>query len=234
VSEVLARCEALLEQVSGDRKAEAVIDGALAQLHAMQGRFDRARELYRRGAEMLHDLGPSVTASSWSIESSRVEMLAGDPAAAVRELRRDHDALEGLGERYFRSTIAALLAQALVALQENAEGVRFARIAHELADDDDTLTQVLWRSALAIVRAREGADDEAEALAREAIALAAATVDLDLQADAHVDCAEVLGIAGRRDESGPLLREALDRYERKEDLVSAERVRAALTEVGAA
>jgi tetratricopeptide (TPR) repeat protein len=233
VSTVLTRCDELLERVRGDRKAEAVICGVMAQLHAMQGRFDTARELYRRGATMLADLGPSVTASSWSIESSEVEMHAGEPAAAVRDLRRDYDALEALGERYFRSTIAALLARALVELGEDAEANVVAGIAAELADEDDAQAQVLWRRARALVQARAGEPIDAAALALEAVDLARQTVDIDLLADAIVDLADVVppGETGRR---GELLREALALYEQKEDTVAAARIRVRIGEVGVA
>ena len=72
------RIEGFLERIHGDRKAEANIALALAQLHAMQGEFDRARELYRRGQALLRDLGPSISAITTSIASARVELLAGD------------------------------------------------------------------------------------------------------------------------------------------------------------
>ena len=97
VAAAIERCEALLADVRGDRKAEAVILGVLAQLRAMRGEFDEARAMAERGREMLDDLGPSVTAASTSTESWRVEVLAGDLAAAERHLRRDHDLLEAHG-----------------------------------------------------------------------------------------------------------------------------------------
>jgi tetratricopeptide (TPR) repeat protein len=47
-AEVSQRCTRLLDQVSGDRKAEAVILGVNAVADAMQGAFDRARALEER------------------------------------------------------------------------------------------------------------------------------------------------------------------------------------------
>src|SRR4029077_9906248 len=93
VSEALATCERLTREVEGDRKAESVVLGVMAQLHAMRGDFELARTLYRRAAAILADLGPSVTSSTLSTESSRVEALAGDFEAAERELRRDDQSL---------------------------------------------------------------------------------------------------------------------------------------------
>ena len=90
VSEAIPRCEQLAIDVSGDRKAEAVILRTLAQLVAMQGRFDTARELYTQSDELIADLGPSITGSASALESSRVEVLAGEYAAAEALLRRDY------------------------------------------------------------------------------------------------------------------------------------------------
>ena len=109
-SEVRERCERLRAQVAGDRKSDAIILGVLAQVYAMQGDFGRAREESERQRQMLDELGPSVTAMATSIERARVESLAGDLAAAERELRADDAALAVLDERYFRSTVVGMLA----------------------------------------------------------------------------------------------------------------------------
>ena len=111
VAEAIATCERLMDDVKGDRKAESVILSVLAQLHAMQGDFERGRGLYRRAATVLADLGPSITSATLSTESSRVEALAGDFEAAERELRRDDLALAAMGEHFYRSTVDALLAR---------------------------------------------------------------------------------------------------------------------------
>jgi predicted ATPase/class 3 adenylate cyclase len=229
-SEALRRSEQLVVDVAGDRKAEAVISGVLAQLHAMRGDFERGRELYGRARSMLHDLGPSVTAASTSTESSRVEILAGDVAAAERELRRDYAALTELGEQYYLSTVAALLAGVLEARDELAEAEALSRSAEALADDGDVFSQVAWRGARARVLARTDRLDEAERLARQAVAMAAGTVDITLHADALADLATVLATIGRRDDADELWGQALALYERKEDLVSAERIRARLAD----
>jgi class 3 adenylate cyclase/tetratricopeptide (TPR) repeat protein len=226
--EALRECEQLAAEVAGDRKAEAVILGVIAQLHAMQGRFDRGREMYLRAFDMLIDLGPSITAASTSTESSRVELLAGDLAGAERELRRDDEVLAGLGDRYYRSTVTAQLAGVLDLRGELAEAERLSAIAETLSDDDDVLSQVLWRCARGRVYARTNRPIEAERLVREAIAFAERTVDIILQADALADLGTVLRLIGRDSEAVAPLAAALALYELKEDLVSAARIRALL------
>jgi predicted ATPase/class 3 adenylate cyclase len=222
---VLERCDGLLAQFRGDRKAEAVIAGVLAQLYAMRGDFTRGRELNEDQRRMLADLGPSVTAVSTSIERARVESLAGDLAAAERELRADDAALEELGESYYRSTVVAMLAVVLAQQGRLDEAEPFVVLAEELADDDDVLSQVLWRTARARLLVERGSADEAIAEARRAVDLAADSADIDLLGDAWRELGEVLIRAERSDEAGPPLREALANFERKENVVSAARVR---------
>jgi predicted ATPase/class 3 adenylate cyclase len=230
VAEALATCERLMNDVSGDRKAESVILGVLAQLHAMRGDFDRGRELYRRAASSLADLGPSVTSATLSTESSRVEALAGDYPAAERELRRDDLALAAMGEHFYRSTIDALLAQVLGTVGKLDEAEAFSRLGEELADPDDVFSQVFWRTARARIFALTGRDADGEALARQAVDLARGTVDICLLGGALVDLAFVLERAGRQNEAEPPLREALQLFGRKGDLASVQRVRTLLGE----
>ena len=58
-----------------------------------------------------------------------------------------------MGERGFLSTIAGFLAQALCAQGEYDEAERFSRASEAAAAPDDVMSQVLWRTARAKVRA---------------------------------------------------------------------------------
>jgi tetratricopeptide (TPR) repeat protein len=224
-SEIRERCERLRTQVAGDRKSDAMILGVLAQVDAMQGEFGRAREESERQRQLLDDLGPSVTAMATSIERARVELLAGDLAAAERELRADDAALAILDERYFRSTVVGMLAGVLVEARRFEDATEAIATARDLADEDDALSQILWRTAHARLLAEADKPDEAIAHAESAVALATDGDDIDLLGDAKSALGEVLWRAGNREMAEPPLREALALYERKEDIASAGRVR---------
>jgi tetratricopeptide (TPR) repeat protein len=226
VREAVPQCEELVASVSGDRSAEAVLVGTLAVLRAMEGSFDEARALYRRGQTIAAELGAGLSSDSSSIDSSRVELLAGDAAAAEHELRRDYEALAAIDETYFRSTIAANLAKVLWLAGDADGALHFSEIAEQIGDADDVLTQVPWRSARAMVLAARGDVDGARRLATEAVDLAAATPQTHLRAEALVDLAEVLEALGDHESSGPPLREALTLFDQKGDVVSAGRLRA--------
>jgi hypothetical protein len=221
VAEALHRCEEYRPLVRGNRTAEAILLGVLAQLTAMTGQFEEARSLATRSREVIADLGPSGLAASLSDQTSRVEVLAGDLQAAERELRRDYDVLEAMNEAYFRSTIAGLLGRVLWDLKRPDEAARYARISRELADNDDVYSQVLWRTVEAKCLALTGTAEEALAFVQEAVAIVANTVDIELRADTLLDYAEVLRLIGRDNEQGPHLREALALYRQKGDVVLA-------------
>jgi len=219
VADAIRRCEEYLPLVKGNRTAEAIVLAVLGQLTAMTGRFDEARSLATRSRQIVADLGPSGLAASLSDHTSRVELLAGDLEAAERELRRDYDTLAAMNEAYFRSTISALLAQVLWDLGREEEAVTFARISRDLADLDDVYSQVLWRMVEAKSLARSGQADEGVAFAREALGMLDRSVDIELKADSLLDFADVLILAGRENEQGPHIREALALYAEKGDVV---------------
>jgi class 3 adenylate cyclase/tetratricopeptide (TPR) repeat protein len=227
VTEAVARCEAIVADAVGDRRTQGLVMSLLSGLRAMQGDFDRARDLYTAARLMLADLGRSVVAASTSQQSCGVEMLAGDPEAAERELRRDFAELFEMGEKYFLSTAAGELARAVYAQSRYAEAEELTLMAEELSADDDLTSQALWRSVRAKALARRGLAREAEELAREAVELLRGTDAVALQAGTLEDLAEVLALVGV-DGTREYLEEALALFERKDDVVSTERLRASL------
>jgi len=227
VGEAIARCESIVAEASEDRRTQGLVMSLLSGLRGMQGDFAAARDLYTRARLMLEEFGRSVVAASTSQQSCRVELLAGDPAAAERELRRDFDELSEMGERYFLSTAAGELARAVYVQGRYDEAEELTRVAEELSADDDLTSQALWRSVRGKTLARRGLDGEAEELARAAVGLLEGTDALILQADALEDLAEVLALIAS-DGARECLTQALGRLERKNDVVSVERLRASL------
>jgi predicted ATPase/DNA-binding SARP family transcriptional activator len=225
VTEAIERSRQILDEVAGDRRSEGLLTSILGWLEAMRGDFDLARTLAARARAMLVDLGTSVLAASTSQEASQIEMLAGDPVSAERDLRRDYDALAVLGEKYLLSTVAGELAQTVYAQGRFDEALEHSRVAEELAAPDDVTSQAFWRSVRAKVCAREGRLEEALPLAREAVQLLRRTEDLVALARALVDLAEVQAIAERQSEARGSLDEAVRLLERKENVVGARRAR---------
>jgi hypothetical protein len=87
------------------------------------------------------------------------------------------------------------------------------------------VTQVVWRGVHAKLLARDGRGEEAEALARGAVALIEPTDLLSHHGDAMVDLAEVLRMSNRLEESHDHTRSALALYEAKGNAAAAARTR---------
>jgi len=92
--------------------------------------------------------------------------------------------------------------------------------------------QVATRGVTARLLAREGRSAEAAALAREAVAIVAATEFLTCHADVLMDLAEVL-LGGDPAGAAAAAEEALQLYERKENVASAARARSFLADLPA-
>jgi class 3 adenylate cyclase/tetratricopeptide (TPR) repeat protein len=228
VSDVLAWLDEQEERGGLDHWLRRYRAGALAML----GRFDEARAILGEARAELAERGGGIAlAVVTGHDSVDLELLAGDPAAAVALGEEGCRLLDELGEQGYLSTAAGKLARALYALDRLEEADASAGRAVELGASDDAFTQMLWRQAKAKVLARRGEHAEAERLAHEAVAVGEETDFLDAQGDAYADLAEVLLLAGKPDEAAAALDQALGRYERKGNLVSTQRAQTRLAEL---
>jgi tetratricopeptide (TPR) repeat protein len=194
----------------------------------MRGRFGQARSLHDRAAARWNDLVGHEHAAIWDARY-RIERLAGDLDAAERAVRHACELLEESGERPYRSTLTGELARALCALGRFAEAEDSSRLSEELGTEDDVDTQMLWRQARATALARRGELAQAGRLAREALALAEQSDDLNANGDALVDLADVLELSDQPPEAAAALKQACALYARKGNVVMAERVQERLS-----
>ena len=201
-----------------------------ANAFAMLGRFDEARAILTQArAELAERGGGVLLANITAFESVWVELWAGDPAAAAEFGAEGFRLHEEQGEESFLSSAAANLAQALYELDRLDEADDWASRAAELGASEDAGKEMLWRQVRAKVLARRGEHADAERFALEALAICEETDMLDAQGAVYADLAEVLFLAGRVEEAAEALEQALARYERKGNVVMAERTRSRLT-----
>jgi class 3 adenylate cyclase/tetratricopeptide (TPR) repeat protein len=225
VEQAVGRARELLEQIRGRRRSEAWTLRALARLEARRGRFAEARALLAEGRAIVDELGLRFSVSLFMLTAGEIEAMAGEPAAAEQQLRLSYELCKRLGDRQYVA-VAPNLAEALHQLGRDEEALRFTEEV-EAAAYLDVPEQFLWRKARAKVLAVRGDGEQAERLAREAVALAERTDHLEEHADALMTLAEVLRRAGRAAEAAPALQEALRLCERKGNTVLARRARAA-------
>ena len=231
--ELISRTEQQLEAAGGDPWAETGTLHSLALCYAYAGRFAEARAAYRRGQSIFTAFGAKLDAAGCAMACGRVELMAGDPAAAERILRKGYEALVAMGERGYRSSTVTYLAEAVSALGEFDQALRLTEEAEALAGPDDLEAQARWRAIRAQVLARHGQFSAAAALAGEAVALlpagrAKAPAVSYLAAGCLVATGEVALLAGAFDEAEDRLDRALRFYENRRMVPLAAQVRALL------
>jgi tetratricopeptide (TPR) repeat protein len=139
-----------------------------------------------------------------------------------------------MGERDYLSTACAYLGRALADQGKDVEAETWAARSKELATPDDLPSQIGWRLVVARVLARRGEREDAEALAREALAMAETTDDRIDTGGALVDLAEVLHAGGEAPgEVRSCIERAVELFENKGAVAPAERARAWLAAVEA-
>jgi tetratricopeptide (TPR) repeat protein len=229
--EGIVRCERLLAAAAGSASAEAGVMNGLSMLYAMAGRADEAWTALRDSAEMYRELGLEVLWGVAMMHGGPVGLYLDDLAAAERDLVAAIEIFERLGERGYRSTAEVWRAQALIGLGRHDEAEAATRLSEELAAPDDMPSQVGWRRERARVLAIRGELDDAERLAREAIALARATDSLIDMGGCALALAEVLRLAGRRAEAADAAADAADAWGRKGIVGYTKRARRFLDEL---
>jgi tetratricopeptide (TPR) repeat protein len=228
VDEAIRRCEEFRRLVRPSPFATASTVNPMALLHAMKGEFEIAERLLEQASEILHELGG--LSSGVSHLEAFVRLLAGQPALAEVPLRADVETLLSMSGGSALATTTALLAQAVYAQGRLAEAGELCRMTERRAAVEDTMTQVIWRGVQAKILAREGRCEEAEALAREAVALAQPTDLLSHRGDAMLDLADVLRTCERIEDADRATVAGLAMYELKGNAAAAARARSLLGE----
>jgi class 3 adenylate cyclase/tetratricopeptide (TPR) repeat protein len=229
-AEGIRRCQELLAQAAGNRRSELTALQSLAGLQAMAGRPEAATTVGRVLA-LAGDMGENRVAALAREFAASALSLAGEPEAAAQQLRLGIRVLERQGESGMRSNLTADLAHVLHRLGRPDEALPVAMASRAIAADDDLFAQVRWRGAAARCLAAQGAPEEAERLAAEAVELATPTDMLTMRGDALLDQAAVAAAAGRAGDARRSALAALELYQAKGNRPGAARAEAAAYEV---
>ena len=198
-----------------------------ALLLAMLDRFDEAIPLARESNERQRQVDGRRIGE---IRLAEIARMAGDHETAARHLQTLCDWLEEREQFALLGTYVCLLGRELCDLGRFDEAEALARHGRDLIGDREDDAH-WWRRVQALVLSHRGEHEEADRLAREAIAGVEQTDGLTFQGDAWYDLAEVLAGAGREEDAAAALALALDRYERKQNIPLARQVRERLADL---
>jgi tetratricopeptide (TPR) repeat protein len=228
VDEALSRLDEVSSGAGMNARLELAFLAARSHFVAAQGDFDAARSLAARARTVAQEHG--LNDDHARTAAADIERLAGDAAAAERELRPLCAHYEEVGEFGFLASVGPELADAVLLQGREEEALQLIERwpADRLTLPEDADAQTHWRRVRAKVLARLGELDEAERIGREAVGIASATDVLDLRGQALTDFAEVLRLANRQDEARALVEEAIRLYDQKGNVVAAGQLRALL------
>ena len=221
IGEAIRRCEEVIAETEGIRTIAADMFHALAHLRARRGEFEEALSLASRCRDILWETGAIWRFWFFSEILWDVKMLAGEPEEALEILTEGYEQLERMGDT--SPLLAAWLAESLYALGRSDDAERRAQVAVDAVDDD--FARCAGMGVLARVLAQRGRFDEAERMARDALAYFEGTEYSIDRTDVLMSLAEVLRLSGRPEEAIATTHEALGLFDQREDLVSAAHAR---------
>ena len=187
----------------------------IARMLTLQGRFEEAERAVDQAQQMFRDRGDRLLMAEAEAVRGDIHHLAGRGQEAVDHHLAGYEAKIATGDLAFASTAAVELSRSLADIGEAEEALRYANVALDTSASDDIASQGGGRAVKARALSLLGQHLEAEELAREGVAIMAATDYLHYHADALMDQANVLRAAGKPAAAVAAAREALDLYRRK-------------------
>jgi class 3 adenylate cyclase/tetratricopeptide (TPR) repeat protein len=201
--ELLARGLELAEE-SGGVLVRAVALERCGMLNLIEGNLDDAETAFARSNELYTEVG-FQSGIAWTLKHlGSLAWKRGDLDEAETHLREAVKILKKLGDRAYLCEGQRALAELLVAQGRVEEAERWALEARETVGPQDALSQITTTFALAIVRAAQGKDAEAEELFRSALERAEASPFRLTERETLERYARFLRERGREDEAAPL------------------------------
>jgi class 3 adenylate cyclase/tetratricopeptide (TPR) repeat protein len=186
-SEALLSLAGIYSSRQDDERAEPLIEEALAlaessgslvvraqafmksgELHAWRKRTDEALAEYRKARELFAEVGAATHLARAMLRMATL-LQDSDLAASEKLAREAIRILKPVEDRGTLCEVQRLLAEILLEQGKVDEAEMYALRAVETVGAEDVHSQSTTKKSLALIRAHQGRDDEAEALFRESI-----------------------------------------------------------------
>lgn len=179
-----------------------------AWLARYEGQFEQAVAHAERGAELVGALQKTQGETMHQLVAG-LQLVAGNPEAALTAIRRADAPLAAEGERARRSTTQAMLAEICEALGDREGALAAADLSDELSADEDVINWAITHRVRARIASADGDLEGAERWARSAVEYAFMSDFAVHRSATKLELARVLAAGGRTAEAQAAAREAL-------------------------
>lgn len=202
--------------------------GEVERLH---GRDELAHRLTRQAYDGFTALGMQPMAAGCAQELAQIELLKGEPVAAVELLRNCDAVLAELGERPQRATTQAMLARAYEQLASPESALAAVELAEQLSSPEDAINFALTYAVRARLALAAEDPSSAEGWARQALEQALRTDFITVHAEARLGLAHVLEVVDQPGAARSEAEEALTLFMAKGHRPGADAARSLLDRV---
>ncbi|MBV9001634.1 MAG: protein kinase [Solirubrobacterales bacterium] len=210
----------------------ARIELARGQLARLEGRFADAGMLMERAREGFRSLGMRELEAACDSERGVSELSADDPAQALEWLLRSDALLVELGQHALRSTTQALIAQTQASLNDPDAARAAIALSERMSASEDVLNFAITHRVRARLALADRNTEAAIRWARSAVANASRIDSLEVRADATLDLARVLAVAGRDGDAVGEARRALELFAAKGHRPGIDKAHSLLADLG--
>ena len=165
---LIERAKTLAEE-SGSLTARAHAYMQSGELYGWRRRDEEALEEYERARELFAEVGAATYLAKAMLRIASTVRRAGDLEEAEKLAREGIRILKPLEDRGTLCEVQRFLAEVLLDQGRLDEAELYALKAVETVGPQDVSSQASTKTSLALVRATQGRDEEAEALLRESI-----------------------------------------------------------------
>ncbi|HKI23391.1 MAG TPA: adenylate/guanylate cyclase domain-containing protein [Gaiellaceae bacterium] len=165
---LIERAKTLAEE-SGSLTARAHAYMQSGELYGWRRRDEEALEEYARARELFAEVGAATYLAKAMLRIASTVRRSGDLEEAEKLAREGIRILKPLEDRGTLCEVQRFLAEVLLDQGRLDEAELYALKAVETVGPQDVSSQASTKTSLALVRANQGRDEEAEALLRESI-----------------------------------------------------------------
>jgi class 3 adenylate cyclase/tetratricopeptide (TPR) repeat protein len=165
---LIERAKALAEE-SGSLTARAHAYMQSGELYGWRRRDEEALEEYERARELFAEVGAATHLAKAMLRIASTVRRAGDLEEAEKLAREGIRILKPLEDRGTLCEVQRFLAEVLLDQGKLDEAELYALKAVETVGPQDVSSQASTKKSLALIRAHQGRDEEAEALLHESI-----------------------------------------------------------------